>query len=103
LLDTCHQVDVSKLALHYTLRNEAIATTLISSTSVARMGANLRAVREALSAEEEAAMRHVREEIFGPAGEQSWEGVEIAAYWQTVGKALLMERLYEPTAKRKRL
>lgn len=30
-------VDISKLALHFTLREEKIATTLISSTSLTRM------------------------------------------------------------------
>jgi len=34
-------VDISKLALHFTLREESIATTLISSTSLTRMQAPL--------------------------------------------------------------
>ena len=88
-------VDISKLALHFTLRNEAIATTLISSTSVARMAENLRAVNDVLSEKEERALAHLRDQIFGPAGTQSWEGVELAAYWATVGKALMTERLYK--------
>ena len=32
--------------------------------------------------------------IFAPKGTQSWEGVELAAYWETVGKLLMTQRLY---------
>jgi diketogulonate reductase-like aldo/keto reductase len=64
-------VDISKLALHFTLRNERIGTTLISSTSVHRMCSNLDAVNETLSQEEEAVLTHLREAIFIPAGTQS--------------------------------
>ena len=42
----------------------------------------------------EAAMGHVRDVIFAPKGTQSWEGVELAAYWETVGKLLMTQRLY---------
>jgi len=93
-------VDISKLALHFTLRNESIASTLISSTSTARMLGNLRAAQdEVLSHKEEVVLAHLQEKIFGPAGTQSWEGVEIAAYWQTVGKVLITERIYTPARK----
>lgn len=64
-------MDISKLALHFTLRNERIATTLISSTSVSRMCSNLDAVNETLSQHEEAVLTHMREAIFIPAGTQS--------------------------------
>jgi len=39
-------------------------------------------------------LAHIYEKLFMPAGTQSWEGNEIAAYWQTVGKALITQRLY---------
>jgi len=87
-------VDISKLALHFTLREESIATTLISSTSTTRMQSNLDAVRQTLSRAEEAALTHLCKNVFRPAGTQSWEGVEIATYWATVGKRLLQERVY---------
>jgi diketogulonate reductase-like aldo/keto reductase len=94
-------VDISKIALHFTLRNERIATTLISSTSVSRMASNLAAVRDTLTPKEEEALTHLREQVFVPAGTQSWEGVEIGTYWQTIGKALLLERLYAPAEKKR--
>lgn len=87
-------LDLAKLALHFTLREESIATTLISSTSTTRMQQNLDAVGETLTEAEEAALTHLIDNVFGPAGTQSWEGVEIATYWETVGKRLLSERIY---------
>ena len=87
-------VDLAKLALHYCLREERIATTLISSTSVARMRQNLDAVGATLSPKEEAALTHLLEHVFGPAGQQSWEGVELGHYWEGIGKKLLTERIY---------
>jgi len=87
-------VDIAKLALHFTLRNERIATTLISSTSVGRMKANLDAVAETLTDKEEKVLGHLVSAVFEPQGTLSWEGTEIAAYWDTVGKKLMTERLY---------
>jgi len=87
-------VDLAKLALHFTLREERIATTLISSTSMTRMRSNLDAVQESLSAKEEEVLAQLQAEVFGPAGQQSWEGVELGAYWESVGKILMTERLY---------
>ena len=51
-------------------------------------------IGDTLDAKEEAALKHLQEEFFGPAGQQSWEGVELAAYWEGVGKRLMTERLY---------
>jgi len=57
---------------------------------------NLDAVGERLTADEEAVLQHLIDHIFKPAGTQSWEGVEIATYWATVGKRLLTELIYTP-------
>ncbi len=40
-------------------------------------------------------MAALRKDIFVPRGDMTWEGVEIRAYWETVGKRLMTERLYE--------
>ena len=40
-------------------------------------------------------MAALRKDIFVPRGDMTWEGVEIRAYWETVGKKLMTERLYE--------
>lgn len=92
-------VDISKLALHFTLSNTAIGSTLISSTSASRMASNIAACSETLSREEQQALTHLREKIFAPAGEQTWENVEIGAYWETVGKRLLTQQLYNKKRK----
>jgi hypothetical protein len=55
---------------------------------------NLDAVQQSLSDKEEATLARLQSEVFGPAGQQSWEGVELAAYWQVVGKSMMAERLY---------
>merc|ERR1712048_815087 len=92
-------VDISKIAQVFTLSEERIATTLVSSTDLTRLQTNIDVAchNVNLSKEEQAAMTHVRDKIFSPAGDQSWEGVEIGAYWSTVGKRLMTERLYPPS------
>jgi hypothetical protein len=42
---------------------------------------------------------HARLTCILPASAARWEGVELAAYWQTVGKALVTERLYSKKQK----
>ena len=89
-------VDISKIAQAFTLAEARIATTLVSTTNLGRLQNNIDAAgRDAkLSDEEQAALAHVRDNIFGPAGDQTWEGAEIESYWTTVGKRLMTERLY---------
>lgn len=91
---TAAGVDISRIALAFTLAEETIATTLVSTTSLVRLQTNIDAARTdfALSAEEQAAMKHVRECIFQT--DHSWEGAELAAYWPAVGKRLLFESQY---------
>ena len=93
-------VDISKIAQAFTLAEERISTTLVSTTNVVRLRKNIDAASRsaALDEVEAAALAHVRERIFQPAGDQSWEGVELATYWATVGARLMTERLYQPAA-----
>ena len=63
------------------------------------MASNIAACSETLSREEQQALTHLREKIFAPAGEQTWENVEIGAYWETVGKRLLTQQLYNKKRK----
>jgi len=87
-------VNISKIALAFTLAEETIATTLVSTTNAKRLLANIEIARvgHALSAEELAAMEHMRDHIF--VKDHSWEGVELAAYWPAVGKRLVTEKQY---------
>ena len=87
-------VDYARLALHFTTSEPRLATTLCSCTTEEELAANLSNVLDPLSAKEEQALAHIRERIFVPAGQQTWHGVEPTAYWLTVGKALIEERIY---------
>ena len=60
----------------------------------ARLGVRLGGGR-CLSARRAQVMAALRKDIFVPRGDMTWEGVEIGAYWETVGKKLMTERLYE--------
>ena len=52
-------------------------------------------------------MAELRSSVFVPRGDLTWEGVEIGAYWVTVGKRLMTERFYtkkgSPNGKSSRL
>lgn len=89
-------VDISKLAMHFTLANEHIPTTLVSTASLDRLQANIDAVNERLSETEQAVLSHVMLHYFrGLEGQETWQGVEVTKYWQEIGKALLKKTLYK--------
>jgi L-galactose dehydrogenase len=87
-------VSIVKLALHFTISNPAIASTLVSCTTLAELRDNLAAATLPLSSHEAVVLKHINATFFKPAGAQTWHGVELAAYWQNAGKALMLERLY---------
>ena len=64
-------VDISKIAQAFTLAEERISTTLVSTTNVVRLRKNIDAASRsaALDEVEAAALAHVRERIFQPAGD----------------------------------
>jgi hypothetical protein len=88
-------VDICKLALHFSMSHERLPSTLISCTSLQELAANVRAATEPLSAHEQQVLAYLVDKIFKPAGPQTWHGVELQAYWTSVGKALLTQRLYD--------
>ena len=57
-------VDYSKLAIHFTLRQPRLPTTLVTSANPGRMASNVRAVYEVLSEAEEACLAEVLEKFF---------------------------------------
>jgi len=87
-------VDIARLALHFTMSNERIPSTLVSCTSLAELEANLSAATGTLTRNEQKVLAHITDKIFKPAGQQTWDGVELEAYWRHVGRTLLTERLY---------
>ncbi|XP_015757013.1 PREDICTED: L-galactose dehydrogenase-like [Acropora digitifera] len=87
--DYCQKqgVDISKVALHFTLEMEDIPTTLVSTASIQNLQKNIDAVNAKLTDKEGNCLQFIRNNIFKPSGNLSWEGVEVAKYWQKM-KAL---------------
>ncbi|XP_062510164.1 uncharacterized protein LOC134186264 [Corticium candelabrum] len=79
-------VDISKLATHFTLSNDNIPTTLVSTASLANLTKNLQAVSESLSEHEQQVSAHIMKHYFHPLGNKTWEGVEVQKYWQEMKK-----------------
>lgn len=85
-VDYCQEqgVDISKLALHFTLGFEEIPTTLVSTASIQNLQKNIDAVSQELSEAESRCLQYIRDNIFKPSGNLSWEGVEVSKYWQKI-------------------
>eukprot|EP00471_Norrisiella_sphaerica_P004324 CAMPEP_0184479896 /NCGR_PEP_ID=MMETSP0113_2-20130426/1434_1 /TAXON_ID=91329 /ORGANISM="Norrisiella sphaerica, Strain BC52" /LENGTH=343 /DNA_ID=CAMNT_0026858061 /DNA_START=356 /DNA_END=1387 /DNA_ORIENTATION=- len=82
-------VDIGRLCLQHSLREESIPTTLVSTRSLERMRANLRHCHELgqLSEKEEEVLKYLVNDLFGPHGNMDWVGVEVAKYWRKMDKA----------------
>lgn len=88
-------VDISKLGMHFSLRCEKIPMTLVSTASLKRCKSNIAAVYESLSQNEEQVMAEVILKFFQPLkGKETWEGKEVAQYFEMVAKAYLCESKY---------
>jgi L-galactose dehydrogenase len=76
-------VDISRIAMCFTLANERLPTTLVSTASVVRMQSNIEAVYTPLTSKEKEAMDYVLSNIFSRLkGEETWSGLEVAEYWK---------------------
>ena len=76
-------VDISKLAMSFTLANERLTTTLVSTASVARMQSNIEAVYTPLSEKEQDIQTYLMIHFFSKLkNEETWAGLEINAYWK---------------------
>ena len=91
-------VDLAKLAMHFSIDNEAVATTLVSTGNPARGRENVAYARKdaALTAHERAASAHIMRAFFGddvlPC--KTWQDFEVARYWAKLGKLLWTRQLY---------
>eukprot|EP00971_Amphidinium_carterae_P088391 1748916-Amphidinium_carterae.1 len=79
-------LDIAKLGMHFAIHSEAsLATCLVSSNVHEFMMSNIAtATSVSLSAEEEAAIAHMKDGIFAHLESCTWEGVEVAKYWSKV-------------------
>nr|XP_002739218.2 PREDICTED: L-galactose dehydrogenase-like [Saccoglossus kowalevskii] len=75
-------VDISKLAMHFTLDHDEIPTTFVSTASLSILESNLACVHEKLSTLETNTMADVMNRYFRPLGNKTWEGIEVANYWR---------------------
>lgn len=82
-------VDLAKLALHFSLAEERIPTTLVSTASVDRIAQNIAAVHGLgkLSAAESEALAAVRETLFAPLQNATWTDIEPDQYADLLAKA----------------
>lgn len=91
-------MDYSKLAMHFTLRNKAVPTTLVTSANPGRMASNVQTVYDTLSDAEDAVLSETLEKFFPWRAEPAatWCGIEPAKYWQKMGQELEIRRMFGP-------
>jgi len=90
-------VNISKLAMHFTLSNPSIPTTLVSTASPDRMAQNIRSGRgdACLTSHEAACSAHIMKTFFGESLDvKTWEDNEVEEYWQTLGRLLWTRQMY---------
>lgn len=89
-------IDIAKLAIHFTLRQSRLTTTLISTPDRRRMLENISIISEQLNQAEEGALQHILDEFFSYRGEAlcGWEGIEPDLYWIRLGQELECARRY---------
>ncbi|CAL1538881.1 unnamed protein product [Lymnaea stagnalis] len=83
-----HDVDISRLGLKFTLDQEDIPTTLISTASLENLKKNLESVYTPLSDHERIVLQDVLEKFMKPLQNANWEGVEVAEYRRQLMEAL---------------
>ncbi|XP_076460782.1 uncharacterized protein LOC143293596 [Babylonia areolata] len=75
-------VDISRLAMEFTLSQKDIPTTLVSTASLKNLQKNIDSVHTPLTSEEKAVQQEVMEKFMKPLNNKNWEGVEVAEYRQ---------------------
>ncbi|XP_059146691.1 uncharacterized protein LOC131934638 isoform X2 [Physella acuta] len=75
-------VDITKLAIKFTLEQEGIPTTLLSTASLTELQKNLVTVSTPLTDKEQQVLNDVIEKFMAPLNNANWEGVEVAEYWK---------------------
>ncbi|XP_070566923.1 uncharacterized protein [Ptychodera flava] len=79
-------VDISKLAMHFTLNQEGVPTTLVSTARMVNLQTNLDSVNRTLSTVEKDTLSDIMEKFFKPLKNKTWEGIEVADYWKKLKK-----------------
>lgn len=90
-------VDISKLAMHFSLSCEDIPTVLVSfaNPDIARESVRCGTIDAVLNAHEREALEYVMETYFGETLDSgSWPNTEESEYWRAMGKMLLTRAKY---------
>lgn len=74
--------NISKIALHFSVTQPRIASTLYSTSKLTKLETNLDVVTNGITDEEKQLMHEVIERFFDPLENKSWEGIEVEAYWK---------------------
>ncbi|XP_054767323.2 uncharacterized protein LOC129274560 [Lytechinus pictus] len=75
-----HDVDISKLALHYSLSQGKVATVIVGIDRPLFLERNMEVLHNKLSKEEEEVLQKIQKEFFPQGVSRTWEGVEVAKY-----------------------
>lgn len=70
-------VDISRLALHFSLAQQYCATCLVSTASQKNANKNLEIATEPLSDKENQVLDEVMEKFMRPLNNENWEGYEV--------------------------
>ncbi|KAK7499394.1 hypothetical protein BaRGS_00009369 [Batillaria attramentaria] len=73
-------VDISRLAMEFTLSQADIPTTLVSTASLKNLNKNIESVYKPLTAEEKAVQQEVMDRFMKPLNNKNWEGVEVGEH-----------------------
>mmetsp|Transcript_101207 Transcript_101207/g.163266 ORF Transcript_101207/g.163266 Transcript_101207/m.163266 type:complete len:357 (+) Transcript_101207:46-1116(+) len=88
-------VSVARLALKTSLRDTRLPTTLISFAKLSQMEENLTSAREPMTQQESDCLKELySSNILTQGCQMHWEGIEVAKYWEKLGKKLLIDKLY---------
>lgn len=88
-------IDISKLALHFSLKNNNISTTLCSTANLDRAMTNIKAAYTKLNGNEEKVLKHLINNIFIKLkGQETWEDSDTILFFQMLGKIYLSKTLY---------
>ncbi|BFY99010.1 hypothetical protein BsWGS_02050 [Bradybaena similaris] len=79
-------VDISRLALKFTLDQSDIPTTLVSTASLDNLLANIESVYTPLTDKEKHVLGEVMEKYMNPLKNANWEGVEVAEYQRSLAQ-----------------
>ncbi|XP_071803334.1 uncharacterized protein [Asterias amurensis] len=74
-------INISRLAVHYSLSQNAADITVIGMDSVDIIDVNLQTLNESLTEAEQETMDYVIDRFFNPLETHHWEGIEVKKYW----------------------